>query len=816
MPVNDREGNGASWPPGVAAELGTGASALPSAVGLCDRNGRLLRAGGWDDLPSWAALGVPEEVSRVIRRGCGAVLGTGQPATEEVRVESPPGGPVRVLECVFAPLPSEGAESDRVAVIVRDVTRERRAEEALRESERRFRLIAENATDSITRHAPDGTYLYVSPASKAVTGYLPEELLGRSPYEFIHPDDLAAVHQAHSRMLGLDEPHTVSLRAARPDGSFVWLETTAKAIRDPTTNVVLEIQCATRDITPRKQAEQELREQRELLQAMLDNWPSPVYLKDILGRYLLVNRPFETLFGIATGEAIGRTDADLFSKAQAQALRAADRAAVLEGRPIEQEEVIHSADHEAAPTVLLVQRFPLAEPDGQAFAVCAISTDITARRQAEGALREKSVILRSVLDNMADGVIMADERERFLEFNPAAEKMFGLGATETTSMDWSERYGLFLPDTVTPFPADQLPLTRAVRGESINHVEMFVRHARNPEGAWVLINGRPLTGPDGRPAGGVVVCREITERKLAEVLLREQNEKLREAAADERKAHEALKQAEVQLVQAEKLAALGQMVAGFAHEVNNPLAFVSNDMAVLQRDLTALRQLIELYRDIDSTLEAHAPEQLDKVRALAESMDLDYTIPNIDRLTARSREGLRRIQQIVKDLRDFARPDEGDLKAVDLNTGVASTVNLILGKARRLGVELVTEPSPLPPITCYPGKINQVVLNLVMNAVDACAVGKGRVTVRTEALPGGEGAAIHVIDRGSGIAPEVRDRIFDPFFTTKPIGQGTGLGLSISYGIVKAHGGTITVESEPGVGSTFTVRLPSTPPAQAS
>ncbi|MGE3821621.1 MAG: sensor histidine kinase, partial [Isosphaeraceae bacterium] len=229
----------------------------------------------------------------------------------------------------------------------------------------------------------------------------------------------------------------------------------------------------------------------------------------------------------------------------------------------------------------------------------------------------------------------------------------------------------------------------------------------------------------------------------------------------------------------------------------------------------ALRQLIEHYREGDATLEVHAPEILAQVRETSERIDLEYALPNLDKLTARSREGLRRIQQIVKDLRDFARPDEGDLKAVDLNAGVASTVNLIQGKARKLGVELITEKNPLPPVTCYPGKINQVVLNLVMNAVDACAVGKGRVTVRTEPTPQGDGVFIHVIDNGTGIAREVLDRIFDPFFTTKPVGQGTGLGLSISYGIVKAHGGTISVRTQEGEGTTFSVRLPLNPPPQS-
>jgi signal transduction histidine kinase len=172
---------------------------------------------------------------------------------------------------------------------------------------------------------------------------------------------------------------------------------------------------------------------------------------------------------------------------------------------------------------------------------------------------------------------------------------------------------------------------------------------------------------------------------------------------------------------------------------------------------------------------------------------------------ARSRDGLKRIQHIVKDLRDFARLDESDLHEVDLNAGIESTVNIIRGQAKKQDVELQLDLAPLPGVTCYPAKINQVVLNLVANAIDACSAG-GKVTVSTKA--NGDGVAIEIADTGSGIDPAVAAKIFDPFFTTKPQGKGTGLGLSISYGIVRAHGGTINFETQLGRGTRFHIDLP--------
>src|SRR5262249_17997727 len=151
---------------------------------------------------------------------------------------------------------------------------------------------------------------------------------------------------------------------------------------------------------------------------------------------------------------------------------------------------------------------------------------------------------------------------------------------------------------------------------------------------------------------------------------------------------------------------------------------------------------------------------------------------------------------------------EGDVKEADLNAGVESTINIIRGNARREDVELVLDLGELPPVTCYPAKINQVIMNLLSNAVDACDRG-GTVTVRTRL--DGDRVQIEVAAPGLGIDPAIRDRIFDPFFTTKPVGHGTGLGLSISYGIVAEHGGTIDVASTPGLGTTFAVRLPKVP-----
>jgi signal transduction histidine kinase len=321
----------------------------------------------------------------------------------------------------------------------------------------------------------------------------------------------------------------------------------------------------------------------------------------------------------------------------------------------------------------------------------------------------------------------------------------------------------------------------------------------------------PLFSHDGKPIGIQGIFWDVTERIRADQQLREQNVMLKELATSEHQAHEALKNTQSRMVQTEKMASLGHLVAGVAHEINNPLSFVSNNVAVLERDLNDLLSLIELYRQGEPVLEKAKPDLVERINDLDDRIDLNYSLSNLPRLIERTREGLRRIERIVKELRLFARVDEGDWNDVDLNPGIESSINMVKGYARKRGVRIVMDLGVLPTIRCRAARIHQVIVNLLTNAIDACAEETGVVTVHTETEPDVLGVRIDIQDNGCGIDPKIRERIFDPFFTTKPVGQGTGLGLSISYGIIEEHDGRIEVESNPGQGARFTIHLPVEP-----
>ena len=233
----------------------------------------------------------------------------------------------------------------------------------------------------------------------------------------------------------------------------------------------------------------------------------------------------------------------------------------------------------------------------------------------------------------------------------------------------------------------------------------------------------------------------------------------------------------------ERMRSLGQLVAGVAHELNNPIGFVHANLQLLEG---YVGKLLAAQRSGASTAKPR-----DAIRRLLE----------------RSREGTYRVKHIVQDLRTFSRTDQAELGDADINEELRRTLGLTESRFKG-GIELATDFGALPRVRCNPGQLNQVFMNLIINACDALD-GKGRLLIQTRSFEGG--VRLRFEDDGPGIPEHVRERLFEPFFTTKPVGQGTGLGLSISHGIVDGHGGSMWVESEPGAGAAFVIELPLEP-----
>ena len=275
-----------------------------------------------------------------------------------------------------------------------------------------------------------------------------------------------------------------------------------------------------------------------------------------------------------------------------------------------------------------------------------------------------------------------------------------------------------------------------------------------------------------------------------------------------------LRRLERELAAAQKLESVGRLAAGVAHEINTPVQFVADNVQFVRTSLTEINTVILCYRNLRQALElgGNVDSAVEAVAAAENAADLDYIVENAPLALDSAIDGLGRIATIVRSMKEFAHPDQAEKTAADLNQAIQSTL-VIARNEYKYVAEIDTEFGELPPVQCYLGEINQVVLNLLVNAAQAIAdVVKdsnrlGKLCVRTR-LDGDE-VEISIGDTGAGIPESVRDKIFDPFFTTKAIGKGTGQGLAIAHSvIVNKHGGKLRFETECGKGTTFFIRLP--------
>jgi signal transduction histidine kinase len=281
------------------------------------------------------------------------------------------------------------------------------------------------------------------------------------------------------------------------------------------------------------------------------------------------------------------------------------------------------------------------------------------------------------------------------------------------------------------------------------------------------------------------------------------------------------KHLESQLAQAQKLESIGQLAAGIAHEINTPVQFVGDNARFLQAAFGDLCGLLDAYGRLRRALAAGAvpPQALDEIDRLERAADLDYLMAELPAAAGQTIEGVNRVAGIVRALKEFAHPDRTEPVATDINQALLSTLTVARNEVKYVA-DVETELGALPLVVCRRGELNQVFLNIVVNAAQAIAEvvaregGRGRLSVRTAAEDGSVVVAIG--DTGGGIPEAIHGRVFDPFFTTKPVGRGTGQGLAIARSVVHKHGGALTFQSEVGRGTTFFIRLPAGGPVEVA
>jgi PAS domain S-box-containing protein len=689
----------------------------------------------------------------------------------------------------------------QVAVTFADITQRKRAEEELRLTH----FSVEHASDSIFWINPQGRIVYVNEAACRSLGRSREELLSLSIPDIDPNFPPEAWGSIWSKLKALGSL-TLETHHQTKEGGVFPVEITSNYLQFGGKEYSFAF---ARDITERERAEadllryaedlelakaaqeehsaklarlvEELAHERDLLDTLMDNVPDAIYFKDPQCRFTRINASQARVLGVADSRhALGKTDCDFFPQEDAQAYYAVERKIVESGEPsIGNLERVTDASgklHWVSNTEV-----PVKDAQGRVTGIVGIARDVTEWKSTLEAFRESEGRYRELFENASDLIYTTDLEARITSLNHIGQQLLGYELEEARQMDiWQ---------LVDPKDWDQFKQgrQRLLAGESGVHQEVELKAK---DGRRVRLEVKPrLIYKDGKPVGVQGIGRDITGRDVVEVELRH----------------------------AQKLESVGRLASGIAHEINTPIQFVGDNTRFLQDSFGSLQALLNKYREFLSTAASGTLPSgfLDGVRRAEEESDSAYLLEEIPKALTQTLEGVTRVATIVRAMKEFAHPESKEMAAADLNKALLSTLTVARNELKYVS-DVETDLGDLPLVVCNVGDLNQVFLNLLVNA--AHAIGdvvkgtgaKGKIRVRTVAE--GKAVLITISDTGGGIPEAIRTRIYDPFFTTKEVGRGTGQGLAIARSVVvERHKGSLTFESEVGKGTTFFVRLPLNP-----
>lgn len=671
--------------------------------------------------------------------------------------------------------------------IIQDVTEQRRSEEQLRVLSRGIDF----SPASIVITDPHGNIVYVNRKFVEVSGYAASDVMGQNPRILKSNDKSQAEYGMLWSTISGGGTWFGEFHNRKKNGELYWETASISPVYDAHGQITHYI-AVKEDITQRKQIQDALTESEERYRAIFDQSVEGIYLVDIETRKVVqANQTCSGLLGYDDGELVGRSIYDIVAGPR----EGIDEriCALIKDRTIMQSDRTYlRKDGPPFP----VRASATVVTFANRSAICTVFNDVTEQKQQVETLKESEERFRLISENVADIIILFETTGECVYASPSVS---ALGHDPSTligrsifSLIHPEDYARTM-DEITRLATSFRPCGTAFRFATT------VGDWRAMEAALSL-----LVSHAGYRI--VAVLRDVSARleheRQQELLMEELQEK--NTAVHE--AMERLKRMQEGLVQSEKMASLGQLTAGIAHEINNPLAFVSSSVNRFGEYYGELRTLFEQWKN---AIEASPAEPLTQdvrtvLQASFEHADLAFLDKDFQELVEHTRKGLSRIKRIVEQLRGFAHISRTDFASTDINQTIEETINLVWNELK-YKVNIQKQYGTIPPVECNAGELQQVFVNLLVNASHAIEE-KGTITITTQ--PEGDGVTIMITDTGGGIPEEHLHRIFDPFFTTKAVGRGTGLGLWIVSTIIQKHRGEITVSSEVGQGTTFTIYLP--------
>jgi two-component system NtrC family sensor kinase len=648
----------------------------------------------------------------------------------------------------------------------------------------RLELIVKHAPIGIVLVDSEGRFVMVNPAFCEMLGYARHELEGRPFIDFVESTDPAAeLERFRAEFLNDTGGQYERTYRASSGEKICALVTLSPATGQNPADAVRVAQI--KDVTERKRVEAALADERQLLTAFLQATPDQVYFKDRDSRFLRASDAQAHKLAVASAEElIGRTDFDFFSPEHAQRAFDDEQRIIRTAEPIigqEEREVFPDGRIAWAATTKL----PLRDAAGTIIGTCGISQDITARRLAESMVRESEERWRTLLANSQELVTLANPDGVLTYVSPSIARWLGHDPEDLVGADAMH---LLHPDDIAAFRA-----TFAAAAADTERRQYPIHHRlRHQDGTWHSLEST-LVGLVHDPAVGAVL---VTARDVTDwMMLERERQRL-----------------DLQRRVSQRLEAVGQLAAGVAHEINTPMQFVSDSVTFLRESVETLLSLTNLYRDLLHTEEPiDQDERRRRTLEAEEEADLDYLAERIPGAFDRTVDGIGRVTSIVKAMKRFSHASSVETTPADLNEALETTLAVCRNEYKYVAdVELTL--GELPLVICNVGELNQVFLNLIINAAQAIgeiADGsrrRGMIRIASRVQDGD--VVIDIADDGPGIPPELQERIYEPFFTTKEIGQGSGQGLAIARTAIEQHSGSIECASAPGRGTTFTLHIP--------